>query len=85
MESFCKEVKTSSVLLGIEEDTEDRPLFACPVSPDLAGAVEEADGNFTDMRMALLLLRTKDAALVSRVTKQDQRKCRFYPCFFLYC
>lgn len=65
-ENVCKDVKTSSVLLSIEEDSEDKPLFACPVSPDQAGTV--SGGDFADMRKALLLLHSKDAALVSRVT-----------------
>ncbi|CAG7830755.1 unnamed protein product [Allacma fusca] len=63
-ESSCEELKSSSVLLTIKDDTDDKPLFACNVKPDIADTI--TDGEFTDMRKAILTLNTNEAKLVCR-------------------
>lgn len=67
--NYCKDLKTSSVLLTIDESTEDTPLFACRVDdPNKADEIgSELNGGFTDMRMAIFTLPEQESNLVSRV------------------
>jgi NAD+ diphosphatase len=64
-EPFCKDIQHTSVLLGIDEDSEDdKALFACPVTTEEAAGGRPA--KFSDMRRAILSLRKKEACIVGR-------------------
>lgn len=67
--NYCQDLKTTSVLLTIDERTEDTPVFACRIDdPNTAEQIgSKFDGNFTDMRMAIFTLPEEQCNLVSRV------------------
>ncbi len=61
-------MKKSSVLLGIDQNTEDTALFACTVKDEsVIGTAAGEGARFVDMRKAIMTLPAKDAAFVSRV------------------
>jgi len=65
VEPFCKDIQNSSVLLGIDETSEDdRALFACPVTSQ--DAIGNKTARFSDMRRAIFGLPEKEAAMVGR-------------------
>lgn len=66
---YCEDLKKTSVLLTIDESTEDTPIFACRVSdPSKTEMIgRKFDGNFIDMRMAIFTLPEDQCNLVSRV------------------
>ena len=61
-------MQKSSVLLGIDENTEDTALFACSVSNESA-AVADQGLRFSEMRRVITTLPAKESAFVSRVLK----------------
>lgn len=66
--NYCKDLKKTSVLLTIDESTEDTPIFACRIDDYTKGEMigSKFDGNFTDMRMAIFSLPEEQSNLVSR-------------------
>ena len=71
---YCKDLKKTSVLLTIDESTEDTPIFACRIDDYTQGEMigRKFDGNFTDMRTAIFTLPEEQSNLVSRVCVLDQ-------------
>jgi len=70
IEPYCPDVKKNSVVLGVDEDSEEnRALFACAIKPE--EAFEEVqtkyEGKFADMRVAIITLNAVEAQLVGRV------------------
>ncbi|KAG4071440.1 hypothetical protein HA402_011594 [Bradysia odoriphaga] len=65
---YCKDLKKTSVLLTIDESTEDTPIFACRIDDPNQGEMigTKFDGNFTDMRSAIFTLSEEQSNLVSR-------------------
>lgn len=68
--NYCQDLKKTSVLLTIDDSTDDTPIFACRIDdPNEAETIgSKFDGNFTDMRMAIFTLPEEQSNIVSRVT-----------------
>lgn len=68
IQSYCPDVKGSSVVLGVDAECEEKALFVCPVQPETIDEIQEKfEGKFADMRMAIFSLSTSEAQLVGRV------------------
>ncbi|KAJ6642177.1 NAD(P)H pyrophosphatase NUDT13, mitochondrial [Pseudolycoriella hygida] len=65
---YCQDLKNTSVLLTIDESTEDTPLFACRIDdPSKADEIgDKFNANFTDMRMAIFTLPEEQCNIISR-------------------
>ncbi|XP_021944322.1 nucleoside diphosphate-linked moiety X motif 13 [Folsomia candida] len=67
IQSYCPDVKGSSVVLGVDAECEEKALFVCPVQPETIDEIQEKfEGKFADMRMAIFSLSTSEAQLVGR-------------------
>lgn len=62
-------MKQTSIVLGVDNDSDMHPLFACPIPPENEESVQEAfKGRFLDMRRALFSLSDEEHQLVTRVS-----------------
>lgn len=68
--NYCQDLKNTSVLLTIDDSTEDTPIFACRIDdPNEAETIgSKFNANFTDMRMAIFTLPEEQSNFVSRVS-----------------
>jgi NADH pyrophosphatase NudC (nudix superfamily) len=67
IEPYCKDIKASSVVLGIDEEYDEKAIFVCPVQPEYADEMQtKFEGKFADMAMAIMSLDHSEAALVGR-------------------
>lgn len=68
IQPYVEDIQNSSIVLGVDEDADERALFACPIKHDAADEVKvKFEGRFADMRSAIMTLPSDQAQLVGRV------------------